>query len=98
VPPAAQVSPLSSYARRQLPSAAPPAPAPPAAACADPVPLNRATRDELLCLPGIGAVLAGRIIAERETHGAFRDIDDLARVPGIGRARIERLKGHVTIP
>ena len=68
------------------------------AACAAQVAVNRATREELLCLPGIGAVLAGRIVAERDAHGAFRDIADMARVPGIGPARIEHLKGHVTIP
>ena len=66
--------------------------------CAHEVALNRATREELMCLPGIGAALAGRIVAERDAHGAFRDIADLARVPGIGPARIEHLKGHVTIP
>ena len=66
--------------------------------CRSPVAVNRAAREELMCLPGIGAVLAGRIVAERDAHGAFRDIADLARVPGIGPARIERLKGHVTIP
>ncbi len=83
---------------------APDAAAPPAtsrkagAACATPVAVNRATRDELLCLPGIGTALAGRIVAEREAHGAFRDVADLARVPGLGPARRERLKGSVTIP
>jgi competence protein ComEA len=101
VPPAA-VSALSTFPRQAVPSAAPSAGAaatPTAgAACAAQVPLNRATHDELMCLPGIGAVLAGRIVAEREAHGAFRDIGDLARVPGLGPARIERLKGHVTIP
>jgi len=68
------------------------------ASCAAQVAVNRATRDELLCLPGIGAVLADNIVAERDAHGAFRDIADLARVPGLGPARIEHLKGHVTIP
>ena len=100
--PAAAVSPFSAYPRQ--PSTAP-APAPSAtatrsagASCAAQVEVNRATREELLCLPGIGAVLAGRIVAERDAHGAFRDIADLARVPGIGPARIEHLKAHVTIP
>ena len=34
--------------------------------------LNRATEAELTCLPGIGKVLAGRIVAERAAHGPFR--------------------------
>lgn len=69
-----------------------------AAACAGPVAPNRATAEQLMCLPGIGAVLAERIVADRAAHGAFRDIADLARIPGIGRSRIERLKGRVTFP
>lgn len=68
------------------------------AACRPTVAVNHATVSELRCLPGIGAVLAGRIVAEREAHGAFRDIADLARVQGLGPSRRERLQGHVTIP
>ena len=68
------------------------------AACASSIAVNRATREELMCLPGIGAVLAGRIVAERDAHGPFRDVADLSRVQGLGQTRLERLKGHVTIP
>ncbi len=67
-------------------------------ACGSPVAVNRATREALLCLPGIGPVLASRIVAEREAHGPFRDVADLARVQGLGPVRRERLKGRVTIP
>lgn len=104
-PPAAAVSPVSVYPVYPRPAvpvassaAAPPVAQRSGAACAVPVPVNRATREELMCLPGIGAVLAGRIVAERDAHGAFRDIADLERVPGIGPRRIERLKGRLTIP
>ena len=68
------------------------------APCGAPVAVNRASAQELTCLPGIGAVLAARIVAEREAHGAFKDAADLSRVHGLGAGRIERLKGHVTIP
>jgi len=101
VPPAAAASPLSAYPRQAASASAASSGAAAGdagAACAAQVAVNRATREELLCLPGIGAVLAARTVAERDAHGAFRDIADLARVPGIGRARIEHLKGHVTIP
>ncbi len=67
-------------------------------ACAAPVAVNRAARTELLCLPGIGPVLAARIVAERDARGAFRDLTDLERVQGLGPARIARLKGRVTFP
>ncbi len=67
-------------------------------ACAAPVAVNRATPGDLLCLPGIGPVLAGRIVAERDARGAFRDLTDLTRVQGLGPARVARLKGRVTFP
>jgi len=102
VPPAAVVSTLSVFPRQATASASQPgggAPAPKTrAGCADQVAVNGATREELTCLPGIGAVLADRIVAEREAHGPFRDVADLARVQGLGPSRIERLKAHVTIP
>jgi competence protein ComEA len=66
--------------------------------CAGRPSLNRATADELMCLPGLGRVLAERIVADRTAHGPFRDVSDLARVPGIGRVRSERLRDLVTIP
>jgi competence protein ComEA len=67
-------------------------------ACAHPPDLNRAPVAELLCLPGIGPVLAERLVAERSAHGPFRDLADLARVKGLGAVRIQRLRGSVTIP
>jgi len=99
VPPAAVASPLSDYPRQALSGAlSAGGAAAKTAACGPLVAVNRATPGELMCLPGIGTVLAGRIVAEREAHGPFRDISDLARVQGLGASRIERLKGHVTIP
>lgn len=102
-PPLAAVTFAGSYfARPSGPAAAPPGSTAVArkgaVGCAGPVALNRATREELMCLPGIGAVLAERIVADRTAHGAFRDIADLARVPGIGQRRLDRLKERVTIP
>ena len=57
--------------------------------------LNAATWVEWSQLPGIGPVLANRIVAEREQNGAFRDVDDLARVKGIGPRRIEAIRPFV---
>jgi len=68
------------------------------AACGPTVAVNRATAAELACLPGIGAVLAARIVAEREAHGAFRDLADLSRVQGLGPSRREKLRSRITIP
>lgn len=55
--------------------------------------LNRAGREELESLPGIGPALAGRILESRSREGPFRSLEDLTRVPGIGPATVERLQG-----
>jgi competence protein ComEA len=52
---------------------------------------------ELETLPGIGVVLAERIVAYRSIHGAFRQINDLANVSGIGEKRLRRLEPFVTV-
>ena len=58
--------------------------------------LNAATAAELEALPGIGAALAARIVAEREARGGFRSVDDLERVPGVGEKLVGRLRPLVT--
>lgn len=61
------------------------------------VDLNQATADELEALPGIGAVLAQRVIAYRESAGRFRTVEDLRSVKGIGAKKFDRLKSLVTV-
>ncbi|MGI6576069.1 MAG: helix-hairpin-helix domain-containing protein [bacterium] len=60
--------------------------------------LNRASKEELETLPGIGPALASRIITYRETNGPFRRVDELKKVSGIGDVRFEELKDLVTAP
>jgi competence ComEA-like helix-hairpin-helix protein len=59
------------------------------------VDLNRAGAAELDALPGIGPVLAGRILRHRSEHGPFREVEDLLAVPGIGPRLYERLRPHI---
>ncbi|HWG97610.1 MAG TPA: helix-hairpin-helix domain-containing protein [Nitrospira sp.] len=59
--------------------------------------LNRASAGELESLPGIGAVLAQRVIAFRESAGGFRTVEDLREVKGIGAKTFDRLKSLVTV-
>ncbi|QLQ37355.1 ComEA family DNA-binding protein [Micromonospora robiginosa] len=67
------------------------------AAPAGPVNLNTATLAQLDGLPGVGPVLAQRILDHREQHGGFRSVSDLRQVEGIGDARYEQLKELVTV-
>jgi len=61
------------------------------------VDLNRAGLAELDALPGIGPVLAGRILKHRSDHGPFREPEDLLAVPGIGPRLFERLRPRVRV-
>jgi competence ComEA-like helix-hairpin-helix protein len=59
--------------------------------------LNQASAADLEALPGIGPVLAARIVAWREEHGPFRSISELDQVPGIGAALVERVRDLLTL-
>lgn len=71
-------------------SAFPPAPAP---FIRLEVHVNRADASELTSLPGIGPVLARRIVEDRRRHGRFLTLKDLARVKGINSKVLKRLNG-----
>lgn len=59
--------------------------------------INTATAEELDALPGIGPVLAQRIIAYREANGPFKSVADIVNVPGIGSALLAKLKDLITV-
>lgn len=60
------------------------------------VDLNTADVEELASLPGVGDVLAARIVAYRERYGPFMTIDDLDAVSGIGPSLVERVRDLAT--
>jgi len=56
---------------------------------------NHADRESLIRLPGVGPVLADRILEDRTQNGPFRSPEDLCRVKGIGARTLERLRPHI---
>lgn len=61
------------------------------------VDINTANYEEIQTLPGIGPILAKRIIEYRENYGSFLELGDLIKVKGIGRKKLERIKEFIII-
>ena len=60
------------------------------------VSINRASREELERLPGVGPALAARIVEQRERYGPFRRAEHLMLVRGISERRFRQLRPFVT--
>lgn len=60
--------------------------------------LNHATAGELEALPGVGPVLAERIVAYRELNGPFAAVEDLLDVGGIGEAKLAAMRDAIAAP
>lgn len=62
-----------------------------------PLDLNTATAAELETLPGIGPVLAERILAYRAETGGFSTVEQLQEVRGIGEKKLDAVRGLVVV-
>ena len=62
-----------------------------------PISINTADKEDFMALPGIGEVLALRIITYREEHGNFTYLEELMNVEGIGEGRMEAIMEFITI-
>jgi len=59
--------------------------------------INLASQSELMDLPGIGTVLASRIVDYRRENGDFSWIEDIRNVSGIGEKRYEAIQDKITV-
>ncbi|MBX3438303.1 MAG: helix-hairpin-helix domain-containing protein [Planctomycetaceae bacterium] len=59
--------------------------------------INTATWVEWMQLEGVGETLARRIVADRDEHGPFPDVESLRRVSGIGPKTLDRMRPHLTV-
>ncbi len=59
--------------------------------------INSATAEQLDVLPGVGPATAAAIVAHRQQHGPFQDVEQLGDVRGIGPAKLDALRGLVTV-
>lgn len=64
---------------------------------AGPVDLNTSSAQQLDTLPGVGPSTAAAIVAYRDEHGPFRSVEGLLDVRGIGDAKLDALRGLVSV-
>ncbi len=62
-----------------------------------PLPINRASRETLCTIKGVGPKLAQRIIDFREKEGRVERLEDLAQVKGIGPKKLEQIMPHLRV-
>ncbi len=62
-----------------------------------PVNLNTANSAQLQLVPGIGPATAEKILQMRKSYGAFKSVNDLLAIRGIGPKRLEKMRKYVTV-
>jgi comEA protein len=64
---------------------------------AHPININTATATDLQQVPGIGPSTAQKILDTRKSYGAFKSVDDLLAIKGIGPKKLEKMRKYLTI-
>ena len=62
-----------------------------------PINLNTANSEQLQEVPGIGPATADKILKMRKSYGAFKGVDDLRAIKGIGPRRLEKMRKYLTV-
>jgi len=70
---------------------------PPSGGVDGPLDLNSATLEQLESLPGVGPVLAGRIVEWRVAHGRFSSVEELGEVTGVGDKTLANLAPRLRV-
>ncbi len=89
--------PITETAAAAEPTTAPTTVTEPSRAADAPININIADKETLMTLPGIGEVLAQRIIDYRTEHGAFASVTELLQVEGIGSKRLNAVSEYITV-
>ena len=64
---------------------------------AQPVNINTASSELLQTVPGIGPATADKILQMRKSYGAFKSVDDLLAIRGLGPKRLEKMRKYLTV-
>ena len=62
-----------------------------------PVNINTANSEELQQVPGIGPATAQKILQMRKSYGAFKSVDDLLAIRGLGQKRLDKMRKYLTV-
>ncbi len=62
-----------------------------------PICINAAAEEELVLLPGIGDVIAKRILDYRSKNNGFKSKDEIMKVKGIGKVKFEKIKDKIYV-
>lgn len=62
-----------------------------------PININTANSEELQQVPGIGPATAEKILQMRKSYGAFKSVDDLLAIKGLGRKRLDKMRKYLTV-
>ncbi len=62
-----------------------------------PVNMNSASSAELQQVPGIGPSTADKILQMRKSYGAYKSVDDLLAIKGIGQKRLDKMRKYLTV-